>query len=179
MVGMCCFFHVAFSSQRNCLRSAAPFPARVAGGLRATGVLGRCRGQALPAGMGDSRAPDLGIGSAFAQLNSPKSQPLHPCSGLSPSGPTGADVGPDRKHLQALSIQHHYTSLCQLLPGTAHLALFLLLGFNFCPANPANHRYFHGNLPEIHSNASTGVTKPPSPLCLVFQAQLLPISSYR
>lgn len=110
----CCIFF-----GRSCLQSTAPFLARVAGGLRAARVLGGCRGQALPAGMGASRVLDLATGSAFAQLSSPRSQPLHPCAGLSPSRPTGADVGPDRKHLQALSPQRCFppsASSCLALP---------------------------------------------------------------
>lgn len=139
---------------------------------------GKTSGPGSACWAGSLEAPGFGHGLSLCPAQLPKFQPLHPCSGLSPSRPSGADVGAGRKHLRAPSPQH-CPFLCQLLPGTAHPAPCLLLGSHFCPASPAKHRYFHGNLPEIRSNASTGVSKPPSPLCFVFQAQLVPLSAYR
>lgn len=103
-----------------------------------------------------SRVLDLATGSAFVQLNSPKSQLSIPAQPLHPSG---ADVGPDRKHLQALSPQPCCPS-CLALPTR----LLPPPGLSFRPASPANHLHVHGNLPEITAMPPLGSPSPLSPV---------------
>lgn len=117
-----------------------------------------------------SRVLDLAMGSAFVQLNSPKSQLSIPAQPLHPSG---ADVGPDRKHLQALSPQPCCPS-CLALPT------------RLLPP-PGSHAILPA-LPTISMSMGTFLKsqqclhcghQAPSPLCLVSQAQLVPVSGYR